>query len=1189
MHRKGTICWSLAILGLILVSSFPSFLITYQNDKFRGQSNILTANILPSPAQIHQIDGIISNSTNFVGNTNENHTLQLPEDMAIKSMNLNISRINQTCQIFPSNISENQGLWQISSDSMNLSGIFLNQTDDSNITPNNFSLNFEADQGWNRDSCFAPPNFTESFQDIGNWQINRTQSVSEFDYNLTHVQTGAVGGNFLMNRSMMSEVKILGIPSTTHVWSELSHQFNFTGTEQVNRGWLNFTYAFEVMNVNDTANISVYWDYLNGSRIKIDNWSDGITYSPSPVLRSKQFDPEIITTLCPGPGEYNLTFRFDHWMDSNLQSHAARIWLDDITFWINYTALEIQNETTLSIQYPIAWDKNIIDNATYNVSFFPGAFPLSHDSSKIQVFVFLGQNLWNLGPMNSFLGEMWHNFTFSIPSNSFPLSNFTFGIELRFNSDMRWMESEKWTCIFDNFRIQANTIIPAVEISLNPMVFATDKINQINYSSEWNVKSGQNFGILSIYANDADSFWIPTANAITIQITSDTSYSGEITLEGQLIFEGISWRDYIINRTAMITTYFQSYLNAQFSTISVANINWTAFFDCRKELFEFIKGDVANGLEYAAKKDVRWAAILYSYYLYFQNLDETPFSTLETFFEASFDSENINNYANYMPNRILQLKEQQINRTTTSLLNLIQQLQQQYTSNKPPSIRIEDIARYSERIRDQIKAMQFNLSSQIYLPTTNKGMWFAFSNLHSVIPLVELNLLNRESEGELPVLWLVLEDDSTLNGLSPGLPLIFWEGNSGPHRLENWSMSTDSFYQLSLIHMLRMTMQNLQTAQNFIERLKNTIINPPTLPLEIGNGSIFIQNGLVSSNDAQILEDVAGKKLELTIKNQNLEPLPVTITPGTLIQVQFWIPEIEDSRLNPGPRHCFFGPDGIKNSGNLLQIPWFQWDTLWLMAANSNNRSLGQSMALPLIEISFQNESTRLLKTQYIYAGRTIAELAPSNGFTESKFENIIPLNQTINCVRVGENYSYSTSLIQWKIGWLAPLHIQIPLLWFPGANSPHFHLPIIDIFNSTTCFTNTVEINYQETPTRLSILSPPINSPLTANGLSEVSVKWEDLKYSHFRENPVISLEFRFLVSGYYSKPEALWSISPVITLSFIPLPSLDNNFPAVPIMILIIIALGAVVIVASIRNFHRYDVYLPHPEHSNPIRLTE
>ena len=251
---------------------------------------------------------------------------------------------------------------------------------------------------------------------------------------------------------------------------ELQFPFEFNASYQYYSGNLSFWYSLDfsnIENLTEVINVSVIIQRADSQNVSLDGWND-IRYSNESGdvdWTFKDFSFNSLNSTLNETGNYTLIFRseFSHIRNgTNISPGISKIYLDEITFFMNFTAKQLQQNDTTGLQKSLTIDRAVRGNLTVSGIYFTDSLVSSTLNQNFSVF------LW-LHNISLFIANLTENmaspqfFSFQVNFSSLP-STFNLSYLLMVNSPMPpiILPNESTIIQFSNLSLLANTL-PTVD------------------------------------------------------------------------------------------------------------------------------------------------------------------------------------------------------------------------------------------------------------------------------------------------------------------------------------------------------------------------------------------------------------------------------------------------------------------------------------------------------------------------------------------------------------------------------------------------------------------------------------------------------------------------------------------------------------------------------------------------------
>ena len=622
------------------------------------------------------------------------------------------------------------------------------------------------------------------------------------------------GANGQLLNSVRSEVSNIFDPQgNTHLWGEIHCPFKYTGTSDVLGGFLNFSYAFAMGLDNDAVNLSVFWEFPNGTRVTVGNWKDGAQNITNPQAKTGALSSSVWIPLVPEPENYTLIFRFDHYLSPILGVHQSRIWVDNVRFYIEYQAREFDTNERISLNYPVNFNRSVLDDGNFSCQarFMP--LPTHLEGENVTVVIQIGNYQREIGTLLQLCTGEWANYTIGVPQAYIPSQTFTVGVQFIFENNRSFLNgSEFWFAELDNVHLSFNSRLDTRTFNISVNCATVTGADPGTFTTT--IIAGQKGDWLFLRLTRRDDYWLAPHH---VEIRVSVQDLGEETIEfaGQLTLRWIRWQDYLYNRTLVMQERILNVITTTYEQIMAAAPNWTVLYPTRKVTQALIQNDPHQAMFFASLINPRFGGLLSAYFEYTTSGLGGSREVYATILNDALQNGTMMTMGDKISNQLTRQQEQTRQEILANTERWWEDWINTTTETPPQNLNLSRIQAYSQRILALVtEPSNNNLPSLLRLPTLRGTTGYVFSSLAVVLPMLKESAFDPRTELAVP--WVDFSEIwNRETKVHAGAPVSLFEGSGAPYTLKTAGIKWDTLYTIELLHTVFVLNRNLRNWARF--------------------------------------------------------------------------------------------------------------------------------------------------------------------------------------------------------------------------------------------------------------------------------------------------------------------------------------------------------------------------------------
>ncbi len=568
-----------------------------------------------SPISNNAIDPFINITEPISLNTNNSLPLSIDNDKALQSFNFSINQINRTKNFINNSEmndisgayseSEKKTLgsqappWALNNSRTKSEGIslsYLSESSQNNVL--NFSIN--GTEGKEPFYLFNKNNYTENFYSLGGWGrkfLNDT--VSRGKYNIT------LGSDLLLPSSESGSVSSIAniedqFVDGRHYVGELNHSFHYNGTDTLKDALFQFDYKLSTAAENNSVNLSVYISNPQNEFSYIDSFYENSSESQSHAT----YNVSDLDTIIQERGDYHIIFHFKHFFHNktNLGGWQNQISIDNVGFFLNYTARNVISNETFEINQELYNNNTILNQGRLTLEFNPGIFPDFFHVENWTFFCLINEYECFKKPIGDLNQNSWHSISSNVPEEYLSGLNFSLSFFLKYNGSslLRFNDTHSWGLSLDNVSLICNQVQKWNSLSDHFFLLSPEKYLSPAMTDVQSIIIENDKSYPSILYEKSAGFWTSDYYP-SLNITVDESYYEdnhlndpsfrEIQISGQIVFHYYTWREFLYEEfTDLISDVFSYYDSVQSDLIHGIR-EWDNILRFNKSLYAGFDGD----------------------------------------------------------------------------------------------------------------------------------------------------------------------------------------------------------------------------------------------------------------------------------------------------------------------------------------------------------------------------------------------------------------------------------------------------------------------------------------------------------------------------------------------------------------------------------------------------------------------
>jgi hypothetical protein len=1027
-----------------------------------------------SLTQPNSFDGSIKTSHSQNITVGSPITIPVPSNQVLQDIQYNITTINKTSNVINNSKMDKElmgipTLWNLTSNLDKNNGTEINYNQGT-FAPNNvLQLEFNGNKSNEDYSCFKSPGYNESFFTGFGWS-NATNSTPA-EHNITLKDTSLEPP--IQSKAVFSKVSMVNNPGGLIVRTgELNKSFYYNGTSDVVAGHLSFYY--KINPASDTGgNISVWIQHPNSSLILFENWFDSITNDDPEglgIILSKEFDnPTTFQNIFTEKGEYTLVFKIEHIFYPSSTTRMNEIYLDEVKFWLNYTAREIEPGEIISLTQTIENSHSILSTGRLSFDIYLNPFISELNSTQWEFKYQVGTYEASLGVLNTLQTAAWINKSVSIPINAFSHNNFDIIFKFRYfgTSITRLNSTNQWSSYFDNIELVLSKSVSWAEEDF-VLENSSQSMKNINFSfNPANLTSGTP-EILKISNNP--SFWFN--NSVPVLNISTQEQDTEYIITGVLETTAISWRDFILSQTYEQYNLFGEYQDVLTANVISSDFGWSNLLTI-SPLFRSI-GDlnylniIREGFSLHPTFGRQFAAYIY-YLEETSSYSPSELQPLLGLFKANItDLEN----KTHIENKMSQFINQSLNQIPALLskeLDLLNTTLSNYSVFEiPENLNLTAFYYQSLTVQQSLSTLFDGNDAWVVLP--NNSFHFPALNYWSEkLYNLEKNLKADQPKTEdfLPIQWLeVKEIKNESVDLLAGLPLEYCftqdhtDNSTKTQHLTTYTMQMNLYHAMGLFNILFRSMEAISTLEKFLETYQTVIFseswnNPKRTQSNIAylnsipsvNGKIWDLNqdkinmkfhNSITENSVNL---VNGSKITLNISIGQVDKLFIDSIDSEQIyfEMQSYFPKLQASKtdLELLPSLSILSPVNTSISNTIIksEVEIFLPDSIFNTFLLHGNSKLGNDYYCPILRSSLRI-GNKIIATNWSRVN--IFELTQS-AFELNTSKIYSNIQQTFHSNVTSNTFTNQKQSFRWLP--IIPKHMIVAIEWF--RDNPKISIPL--------------------------------------------------------------------------------------------------------------------------------------------------